>query len=264
MRAKKFFGQHFLRDKQVIEAIIEAADVSGMSVLEIGPGEGVVTEALARQAKRVVAVDIDEEAIASTRHRNLGSHVELICEDVLHPAGDDIRRRFVNTGFVLVGNLPYNITSDLLRWMLCEPPRPLRAVVMIQAEVGERIMARAGDMSLLGLMVQLYAKVVMITRVPPGAFSPPPQVDSVVVRLDPYRDEEMRARGVSDAEKVLRFARVAFNGKRKQLASTLGTLPTLSPEHIKAALATIKHLPTARPQELSTKDWIAFYNVLHP
>ncbi len=264
MRAKKFFGQHFLRDRRVIDAIVKAADTEGLPVLEIGPGEGVITEALARVARKVVTVDIDEEAIEVTRRRHLGSHVELVCEDILHPLGADIRRRFVNTDFVLVGNLPYNITSDLLRWMLTTPPKPMRAVAMIQLEVGERIMAKAGDMSLLGLMVQLYAKVTMVAHVPPGAFSPPPSVHSVVVRLDPYREQEMRVLGIADAEKLLRFAKVAFGGKRKQLASTLGTLPTLSPERIKAALTALNHPPTARPQELSTSDWITFYNALHP
>ncbi|PIR47280.1 ribosomal RNA small subunit methyltransferase A [Candidatus Uhrbacteria bacterium CG10_big_fil_rev_8_21_14_0_10_50_16] len=262
MEAKKFFGQHFLRDDAVIAAIVEAADVAGLPVLEVGPGEGVLTEVLVQQAARVVAVDVDTEAIEATRARIASTNLELIERDVLDARLEDVRTLFTEA-FVLVGNLPYNITSDLLRWMLSVGHKPLRAVIMVQKEVADRLTAEAGDMSLLGLMVQLYASVQPVVQVPRTAFAPPPKVDSAVVRLDVYTQEDLDAHGVRNPEKLLSFAGVAFAQKRKQLKSTLGTLPSITISALEEALRTLSHPATARPQELSTDEWIRLYNLLH-
>lgn len=262
MKAKKFFGQHFLRDDSVIQAIVEAAEVRDQHVLEIGPGEGVLTERIVEDAARVVAVDVDADAIATTRKRIASEKLELIERDVLDARAEDVRQN-VDGVFVLVGNLPYNITSDLLRWMLTSDPKPVRAVVMVQREVADRMLAGAGDMTLLGLMVQLYASARRVVNVPRGAFAPPPKVDSTVVRLDPFTAEDLDAHGIGDAEKLMTFAKVAFSQKRKQLKSTLATLPTVSLEVLEATLAELGHPVTARPQELSTEDWIHLYNKLH-
>lgn len=246
----------------MIQAIVEAADVAGREVLEIGPGEGVLTEELVREATRVVAVDIDKEAILATQARVSSTTLELVERNVLDPALEDARTIFEGD-FILVGNLPYNITSALLRWMLSAGHKPLRAVVMIQKEVAERLLATAGDMSLLGLMVQLFASVQHVVSVSRTAFAPPPKVDSTVVRLDLYTQEDLDAHGVRDPEKLLSFAGVAFAQKRKQLKSTLGTLSTVTIPQLEEALVSMGHPITARPQELSADEWIHLYNLLH-
>lgn len=261
MYAKKFFGQHFLRDASVLEAIVEAARVTGGEVLEIGPGEGVLTALLVEQAARVVAVDIDAEAIATTRARVPSDRLELIEGDVLHMGAD--LRALLQPGYVLVGNLPYNITSEILRWALSAGNKPARAVVMMQREVADKLLASAGDLSLLGLMVQIYASPRRVVAVPRGAFAPPPKVDSMVVALDVYSDTDLDARGVSHPEKLIAFAGVAFAQKRKQLKSTLGSLSQVSPAQLIQLLAERAHPATARPQELSTEDWIYLYNHIH-
>ena len=262
MKAKKHFGQHFLRDASVVDAIIGAAEVEGADVLEIGPGEGVLTTRLVELAKRVVAIDIDDDAVREVGKRIDSDKLELVLGDVLDGSKPDVRGRF-DSDFVLVGNLPYNITSDLLRWMLASEPKPERAVIMVQKEVGERMMADKGDMSMLGLMSQMYSNVSRVVGVPRDAFSPPPKVDSVVLKLDLYSQEDLDARGVKDPEKILRFANVAFSKKRKQLKSTLTGLPDVSSEALEAALKELGHPETARPQELSTDDWIQLYGKLH-
>ena len=147
--------------------------------------------------------------------------------------------------------------------MLTSDPKPVRAVVMVQKEVADKMLAGAGDMTLLGLMVQVYASVRRVVNVPRGAFSPPPKVDSTVVRLDPFTVEDLDTHGVREPEKLITFAKVAFTQKRKQLKSTLGTLPTVSVEVLEATLEELGHPATARPQELSAKDWIYLYNKLH-
>lgn len=262
MKAKKFFGQHFLRDDSVIQAIIESSDVAGMPVLEVGPGEGVLTERLVEDAARVVAVDVDADAIATTRARVASDKLELVERDVLDAKQEDPRDWF-DGSFVLVGNLPYNITSPLLRWMLVSGHKPTRAIVMVQKEVADKMLADAGDMSLLGLMVQVYASVRRVVYAPRGAFAPPPKVDSTVVRLDVYTEQDLDTRGVREPEKLLTFAKVAFAQKRKQLKSTLGTLPSVPVEQLTGVLQELGLPPTARPQELSADQWIQLYNRLH-
>ena len=246
----------------MIQAIVEAADASGATVLEIGPGEGVLTERLAEVATHVVAVDVDSEAIQTTRERVEGKPVTLVEQDVLDKRLPDVRDQLPES-FVLVGNLPYNITSPLLRWMLTTSPKPDRAVVMVQKEVADKLLADAGDLSLLGLMVQVYASVRPVVQVPRGAFAPPPKVDSTVVALDVLSDADLEAQGRHVPEKLLAFAKVAFAQKRKQLVSTLGSLPDISKEALKQALVDLGYPPTARPQELSCDAWIALYNQLH-
>lgn len=263
MKAKAFYGQHFLRDASVVEAIIAAADLSGdQAVLEIGPGEGVLTKRLVDVAKKVVAIDIDREAIATVSERVSSDVLQVVEQDVLTVNGGQLKAWFPS-GYVLVGNIPYNITSPILKTFLSHAVPPSRAVLMVQREVADRMLAGAGDMSMLGLMVQLHAAAERVIQVPRGAFSPPPRVDSTVVRLDLYTNEDRHARGIHETEKPLTFARVAFASKRKQLQSTLGTLPNVSSEQIKAALESLGQPETARPQELSADQWVQLYHIVY-
>ncbi|HJN84929.1 MAG TPA: 16S rRNA (adenine(1518)-N(6)/adenine(1519)-N(6))-dimethyltransferase RsmA [Patescibacteria group bacterium] len=264
MHKKKFYGQHFLRDESVVDAIVEAAAIEESdNVLEIGPGAGVLTKELVLKAKKVLSVDIDQEAIDTTRKNVLSERLQLLNQDVLSLKNEDIKRIFNDEPFVLIGNVPYNITSKILEWSLGLDHKPERAIVMIQREVADRLLAGKGDMSLLGIVVQLAASVSLVAHVPRDAFSPPPKVESAVVRLDLYSTEDNHARGVKDRERLIRFAKVAFSQKRKQLKTTLGALPSVSVMQLEAALKKLGYIETARPEELSVGDWIALYNLTH-
>ncbi|MBI2476663.1 ribosomal RNA small subunit methyltransferase A [Candidatus Uhrbacteria bacterium] len=259
MKAKKFFGQHFLKDESVVTNIINAAGVEGANVLEIGPGSGVLTRHLVKRAKKVVSVDIDREAIEATRAKVKSPKLSLIERDILDVSQEEIGSWFDWEPYILVGNIPYNITSDLLNKFLTQPPTPARSVWMVQKEVAKRMVAGAGDMSRLGLLVQLYSEAELICDVPRGAFAPPPKVDSAVVRLKHFSVAHMRERGIDDPEAILRFADIAFQQKRRQMQKTLTTLPCVMPDMLTAALKQLHHSTTARPEELSSVDWIALF-----
>lgn len=259
MRPKKFFGQHFLHDQSVVEAIVAAAHISKNDiVLEIGPGKGVLTRRLVEEALRVVAVDIDGEAIDAVRASVTADNLELVHADILSLSSIQ-RDDLVGSDYICVGNLPYNITSEVLNTFLVQEPKPLRCVFMVQREVAQRMMAGAGDMNRLALMVQLHALVSRVIHVKPGAFFPPPEVQSTVVRLDVMTREDQHERGIADAQAVLDFAAIAFAGKRKQLISTLVSRNGLTRERIEQALVALDLPKTARPQELSVEQWIALH-----
>lgn len=259
MKPKKFFGQHFLHDQSVVEAIVAAAHISPQDiVLEIGPGKGVLTRRLVEEAMRVVAVDIDAEAIDAVRASVTADNLELVHADILSLSSIQ-RDDLVGSDYICVGNLPYNITSEVLNTFLVQEPKPLRCVFMVQREVAQRMMAGAGDMNRLALLVQLHALPSRVIHVKPGAFFPPPEVQSTVVRLDVMTREDQHERGIDDAQVVMDFAAIAFAGKRKQLISTLVSRNGLTRERIVQALAALGLPETARPQELSVDQWIALH-----
>jgi 16S rRNA (adenine1518-N6/adenine1519-N6)-dimethyltransferase len=263
MKRKKFFGQHFLTDTSVVAAIVAAADLDlKTNVLEIGPGEGVLTRELVKNAKRVVAIDLDREAVESTRENVASDVLQVVEGDVLEMSNEEISELFYGEPYVLVGNIPYNITSDLLSKFLVQENAPIRSVWMVQKEVADRMLAGAGDMSRIGLMVQMYTSGHRVAKVSRGAFSPPPKVDSAVVLLVHETSEDLHERGIEDAEAILRFARVAFTSKRKQLATTLSSQPDVSSEQVASALFKINESEKARPEELSVDQWVALYREL--
>ncbi|MBI2484712.1 ribosomal RNA small subunit methyltransferase A [Candidatus Uhrbacteria bacterium] len=244
MRAKKQFGQHFLRDQSVIKKIISSAEITpGEEVLEIGPGEGVLTQALLSAGARVTAVEIDRDLIDALRER-FGKSLNLIEGDILSVP----LCKLPATSYKLVANLPYNIASAVLEKFFTLPEPPTRFVVMVQREVGERILAQPPHMSLLSVACQMYADARRVTRVPPGAFSPPPKVDSLVVRMDWHPR-------VVDPESVIALAKKGFVHPRKQLHRNME--PLFAREKTKKFLASRSLPETARAQELSVDDWIA-------
>ncbi|OGL70004.1 ribosomal RNA small subunit methyltransferase A [Candidatus Uhrbacteria bacterium RIFCSPHIGHO2_02_FULL_53_13] len=259
MKPKKFFGQHFLHDQSVVEAIVAAAEISPRDiVLEIGPGNGVLTKRLVQEALRVVAVDIDREAIDTVSTMVAADNLELVLSDILSLTSIQ-RDDLVGDGYICVGNLPYNISSEVLNTFLTQRPKPLRCVFMLQREVADRLMATAGDMNRLALMVQLHARASRVIQVKPGAFFPPPEVQSTVVRFDLMMPEEQRERGIEDAQGVMDVAAVAFSSKRKQLVTTLVGYNGLKKETIARVLTQMGLPETARPQELSVDQWVELF-----
>ncbi len=243
-------------DETIVAKIIEAAEiVPGETVLEVGPGTGVLTQALVDAGARVIAVEADKSLIPAL-HERFGDSIELIEGDALS-LNDSVTQRLSH--YKLVANIPYNITSDLLRRFLTSDPRPSRMVVMVQKEVADRITAVPPNMSLLSVMCQLYAKCQRVTKVPAGAFRPMPKVDSAVVRLDLL---ESLFWGI-DQEEVIAIAKRGFASRRKQLHGNLKTSIHRS-EQIKHALESLGLPASARAQELTVENWIQLANKLNP
>jgi 16S rRNA (adenine1518-N6/adenine1519-N6)-dimethyltransferase len=246
-RPRKRLGQHFLRDRAVLVRIADALGLTGAeTVVEVGPGRGALTDLLAPRAGRLIAVEIDRDLAAHLRDRYAGSpHVEVVEADVLEVelaalAGPD---------FVLAGNVPYYITTPILFHAL-RPPRPARAVYLVQREVAERLTAAPGgkEYGALSVNVQAVARAELLLRVPPGAFQPPPKVDSAVVRVTPRADPVV----APDEERRFRtFVQAAFGMRRKQMVRVVRTVSGLDPEAAAAVLAEAGVAPGARPETLA-------------
>ncbi|MFH1142620.1 MAG: 16S rRNA (adenine(1518)-N(6)/adenine(1519)-N(6))-dimethyltransferase RsmA [Candidatus Uhrbacteria bacterium] len=260
MFAKKSFGQHWLKSQAIVNKIVEAADLKPSDcVLEIGPGKGVLTQALLAKTKNVTAVEADRDLIPGLQ-KKFGQDLNLIEGDVIKIANKEL----VAAGdkrYKLVANLPYNITSATLSKFLIEEPRPSCLVVMVQREVADRITAQPGDMGLLSVVCQLHAKIQKICQVKPGSFSPPPKVQSTVLRFDLITPSKNRLREV-ELEAVIRLAKAGFSSRRKQLHRNLADQRIVSSEKTKQVLAKLKLSDTARAQELSIENWLAFYRAI--
>lgn len=217
-RTKKRFGQNFLRDRGVIEAILAAAAITAEDrVVEIGPGLGALTDDLLRRAAEVNIIEIDPELIAHWRQRD-DAKLHLHPGDVLRL---DWRALLPHPPYILAANLPYNISTPVLFRMIEERDLFRHFVLMFQKEVGERLCAPPGgkDYGVLSVFCQLWFEVRKVVAVPPGAFSPPPKVHSIVVRLDPLPAPRV---AVADLSLFRRVVKGAFGQRRKTLRNALG------------------------------------------
>ncbi len=250
-KKRRRYGQHFLTDSKIIRRII---DVSGIgaddAVLEIGPGRGDLTRALAARAKKVLAVEVDRRLFAELAGAGVPANVEARLGDVLELSGEDIIG-VLGAGYHLVANLPYEITTAALRKFLKDvSPRPRTMTLMLQREVGERITAGPGGMNRLALFCGYAADVRLLFCVPAGAFSPPPDVQSCVVHFR-LRPEPLLPPPAE--ERFFRLIEAAFASKRKQLKTSLR--PLLGPDAEKR-LSEAGLNPQARPEETSLKSWL--------
>ncbi|MDP2637247.1 MAG: 16S rRNA (adenine(1518)-N(6)/adenine(1519)-N(6))-dimethyltransferase RsmA, partial [bacterium] len=186
LRPKKGLGQHFLVAKPFLDLISKAAGLKKTdTVLEIGPGLGVLTETLAKKAKKVVAVEKDGELVGLLEELTVGmKNIEVIHSDILKLDPSHIPA--FQHSYKVVANLPYYITSPVIRMFLEAKVQPTVMVLMVQKEVGQRICAKPPKMSLLAVSVQFYAKPEIIAVVSKNAFWPQPKVDSAILKLTPY------------------------------------------------------------------------------
>ncbi len=256
IEAKKSLGQNFLFDDSILARIAAAAALTPADhVLEIGSGLGHLTQHLAQQAGRVVAVELDGRLIPLLRMAFAQMpHVELVHADILelNPA-----HYFAAHPYKVVANVPYYITGGILRHLLTSQPRPSRLVITVQQEVAERLTATPGHMSLLAVSVQLFGKPVVVGQVKAGAFWPRPEVDSAIVCLDLANTP----RPDVDEAAFFRVARAGFSQKRKQLKNNLQQL-SLSPVAIAAALAAAQIDGQRRAETLSVAEWVALARAL--
>jgi 16S rRNA (adenine1518-N6/adenine1519-N6)-dimethyltransferase len=250
---RKRFGQHFLTDPGILSRVVAGAGAGpGTTIVEIGPGRGSLTAHLLGSGARVVAVEIDRDLVRRLRDRFGGSERLTIIEgDVLETdlaavAGGD---------YSLVGNIPYNITTPIL-FHAMRPPRPRCAVLLLQREVGERMGAAPGSRVYGALTVTLsaIASTEVLFRVPPGAFQPPPKVESVVVRITPRADPIVRP----DEEAAFRtLVQGAFGLRRKQMRRVVRTLFDLDAGTADSLLAAAGIDPDARPETLAPEAFAA-------
>jgi 16S rRNA (adenine1518-N6/adenine1519-N6)-dimethyltransferase len=251
---KKSLGQNFLHDPNALEKIIEIADITPeTTVLEIGPGTGNLTRVLAREAARVIAVEVDERLIPLLHAEFAGQpRVDIVHGDILDL---DITARLAGQPYVVVANLPYYITSAILRHLFEEvTPRPERIIVTVQREVAERITAAPGDMSLLAVSVQFYGQPQIAMHLKPAAFWPRPDVESAVVRIDVYSAPPVDVPGESD---FFRIVRAGFGQKRKQLRNALSAGLHLDKAQTDELLTASGIDPTRRAETLSLSEWAA-------
>ena len=216
LRPKKRLGQNFLIDQSALQRVISAAELTAEdTILEIGPGLGSLTRLLASQVKQVIAVELDASLISILKQvLEPLENVRLIQGDILEI---DPGTLAPSSGYLVVANIPYYITSAVMRHLLEAEMRPRRMVLTVQREVAQRICAVPGEMSLLALSVQVYGHPEIVSRIPAGAFYPAPKVDSAVVRVELYPEPVIPP---DFLEPFFRLARAGFNQKRKTLRNS--------------------------------------------
>lgn len=247
---KKSLGQNFLHDPNMLEKIVDSADLMpGDTVVEVGPGTGAMTVLLARAVQRVIAVELDQR-MRPILEKQLAEYsgVSVMYEDVLKVDFSTL----IDGDYIVVANVPYYITSAILRHFLDAPRRPRRLVLTMQNELAERISAQPGDLSLLAVSVQFYGQPRIMAKLPPAVFWPRPDVDSAVIRIDVYDYPPV---DVADEKLFFRVVRAGFSQKRKQLRNALaGGLAIKAP-----AAGELLHSagidPQRRAETLTLEEW---------
>jgi len=260
-RSKHSLGQHFLIDETVLAAVVAAGDVQPQdTVLEIGPGMGVLTEVLLNRAAKVIVCEFDSTMAAIIRNdfaTELGmGKLQLIEGDAIQ-----VLPQLLETlgAYKVVANIPYQITTPLIGLLLEKGPRPLIASMLVQREVAERLTAPAktGDRSFLSVLCQYYAEASLVMTVPPQAFSPAPEVDSAVLKLVTH---EHRAITDSEEEKrFFRFVKMAFQQRRKQLKNVLAGIRGIPVSEMEAKLVAHGLPASIRAQELNEIEWVQLF-----
>ncbi len=251
IKADKKLGQNFLVDPNALQNIINAAEItSDMSILEIGAGLGFLTRYLAGSAAHVVAVEIDQR-LTPGLEKVLDSigNVTLIYGDILKLNPDEIMKK---DHYLVVANIPYYITSAIIRHLLEAKIKPQRIILTIQQEVAERICSQPGKMSILALSVQVYGKVRIVNLIPSGAFFPAPKVDSAILRIDIY-DEPVINPLYLDI--FFRLINAGFGQKRKILRNALSHGLVLDQKVVEHWLHSLEIDSRRRAETLSMKEW---------
>ena len=250
----KALGQHWLHDVDTLEAIVNAASIEPTdTVLEIGPGLGTLTDELLQVAKEVIAVEYDHVLAQNlTKKYKNTANVTITEHDILT---FDLTKLPKN--YIIVANIPYYLTSKLVR-ILCESANPpKRAVLLVQKEVARRIAAKAGDMSILSVSAQVYNNVSLGVNVKADMFTPPPKVDSQVVILE-RRSQPLVELAIMSL--FFRVVKAGFSERRKKLRSSLSGGLILPKDKVDELLAKSNINPNARAQELSIEDWLNLVN----
>ena len=264
LQARKGLGQHFLVDGAYLKHILGAAELGADDkVIEVGPGLGVLTRALAERAGHVLAVEKDTNLstlLTATFSEN--DHVQIVNQDILKADLAELGQRLGvtrSTQYKVVANLPYYITSPVLRLFLEANLKPERLVVMVQKEVARQITARPGDMSLLTVGIQLYGEPKIIKYVPARAFYPPPDVDSAILKIAVFPKPRVDV----ETGTFFTLVRAGFSSARKQIANSLSNRLGLPKEEVLCLLASAGVDPRRRAETLSIEEWGRLWQEYH-
>lgn len=241
-------GQHFLTSRGAIDAMLKAADVkAGDTVLEVGPGKGVLTEALLATGAHVIAVEKDAALCASLQFRVSSfekNKLEVICEDILE---FDTTNKLKAISYKLISNIPYYITGQFLRKFLETNHQPTSMTLMVQKEVAQRIVAKDGRESILSISVKAFGTPHYVQTVKAGSFNPPPKVDSAIIHIDNIKKLDERS-----STSLMNMVKRGFASKRKLLKNNLETKPEI---------LTACGIPEkARAEQLSVENWRCLVN----
>jgi len=256
LHARKGLGQHFLVDGAYLKQIISAAEITKNDcIIEVGPGLGVLTRALAESAGQVIAIEKDEN-LSGLLKNNLSQYgnVTIVNQDILHADIAALLKTCFPDGvpeYKVVANLPYYITSPVLRFFLEASIKPVSMVVMVQKEVARQITAKPGEMSLLSVGVQIYGDPKIVNYVPARAFYPPPEVESAILKIKVF------PRPAVDVEigSFFRLVRAGFSAARKQIINPLSHGLELPKEAVLALLRRAEIDPHRRAETLSLGEW---------
>lgn len=245
LKPKKHLGQNFLTDRNILQKIIDSADIKPDDViLEVGPGTGILTQELAKKAKKIIAVEKDA-SIIETLKENIKdfNNIEIINEDIL-------RYNLPEKKYKIIANIPYYLTSPLIRKFLEEKNQPEELILMIQKEVAQRIVATPPKMSLLAVSVQFYADAKILFSVSKNSFWPVPKIDSAIIKINP--------RKVSpniNPELFFKIVHAGFSQPRKQLAGNLSKNLKIKKQKIEEILLQNKIQPNQRAETLYIEEW---------
>lgn len=252
---KKSLGQHWLYDKASLTAMCDAAKLTRDDVvLEIGPGPGTLTQFLVMRAARVIAVELDEMLARELPERVSAANLEVICEDILR-----FDRTKLPAGYKVIANIPYYLTSNLIRVLSESANPPSAAVLLVQKEVAERVAAAPGNMSILSVATQFYWEVNLSREVPAILFTPPPKVDSQILVL------KRRSTPLFDvnAKQFFRLVKAGFAQRRKTLLNNLSTGLQFTRERVQSACQAAGVDPQRRAQTLSLQEWHELHRVFN-
>lgn len=257
-------GQNFLIDKNIIEKIINAANLCAEDyVLEIGPGLGAVTDRLSKKVKKVLAVEVDKKLHNILSEEFTWPNVELLSANILKVPNKEICLRLGSGQYNIVSNLPYHITSPILEKFLTELPKPDFMILMMQKEVGERIAAEPPHMNLLALAVKFYAEATRLFTVSKNSFWPVPRVDSVVMNIVPKSTDEVNQ--LIEKQKIHFFwtlVKMGFRSKRKYLISNLEHHAAIPKNKLIQAFHELGWGKQVRAENLSLEDWLKLAKIL--
>lgn len=259
IQAKKNLGQNWLIDKNIINKIIDYANITNeTNVIEIGPGQGALTELITMKAKKTIAIELDDKLCALIEKKYKDKNFKLICKDVLEINLDKlIKEEFNNEDVIVISNLPYYITSKIIFKNL-ESNKIKKQILMVQKEYGDRVIAKPGTkiFGRLSVGVQIFNDVEKVTDVSRNSFAPRPNVDSVVVSLIKKNTLLIKE---NESEKFLEMIKILFANKRKTIHNNLSNYLKNKPNSLK--VLELSNIETSkRAEQLSIKYFIEIFN----
>ncbi|MFH2104648.1 MAG: 16S rRNA (adenine(1518)-N(6)/adenine(1519)-N(6))-dimethyltransferase RsmA [Parcubacteria group bacterium] len=258
----KRLGQNFLIDQSVVTKIITAADISQQdTILEVGPGLGALTEAIAGRASRVIAVEKDRQLATHLNKRfSRQENIEILSQDIfkLNFTAAGLKDR----NYKIVANLPFYITSHFLRFILEAEAKPIELILIVQKEVAKRVVAGPGGHSLLSLSVQFYGEPKMIATIDRRSFYPPPAVEAAILKIKVHSRPAIK---IDDTENFFCLLKIGFASRRKQLHNNLAAGYKISGQEAQKILMSANLDPTRRAETFSLNEWEKLYNsvVIH-